>query len=220
LKRLSLGLIASVLLLTPVAFSGCGDEQPAADPDEVIDRAYDDLSEPAAAGQEPAAEVEVASLGFEDQPLQTRTLSVEPDTYASVREAITGAERDQDEGDGRAGLLGLAEDIESEGTEELDGIEVDHVSGSFDVGNLVETLTGAIESGDTLGEGDGLPGVGDLEQLQETLTEATFDLYVATGEGSFERLDLTLSLDDRENALPPTRIRFSLTETAPTEATP
>lgn len=217
------GHLTCVLLLTGAAFAGCGSEDPPADPDEVIDRAYADLSSPAVAGEEPAAEVVVASLGFEDQSLQTRTLSVEPGTYTSVREAITGSaatEAEAVDGEARSGLLGLSESIESEGTEDLDGVEVDHVSGSFDVGNLVDTLTGAIESGDTPGGGDGLPGLGDLEQLQETLTEANFDLYVATGEGSFERLDLTLSLDDRENALPPTRIRFSLTEAAPTEATP
>ena len=53
---------------------------------------------------------------------------------------------------------------------------------------------------------------GRLSQLEESLIEAQFDLYAAADGGPFQQLDLTLSLDDRDNALPPTRIRFSLTE--------
>ena len=221
MKRLSLGLLTCALLFTGAASTGCG-EDPPAEPGQVIERAMDDLSSTGAGARGPSAEVEVASLGFEDQPLQTRILAVNPGTYAAIREAITGPEPDDEAGTGAGeggGLIGLAGDIESQGTEEIDGIEVDHVSGTFDVENLIGSLSGAIESGGVAGDA-GLPGLGDLEQLRETLTEATFDLYAATEDGSFERLDLTLSLDDRENALPPTRIRFSLTETDPTEAAP
>ncbi|MDQ2700342.1 MAG: hypothetical protein M3Y23_03330 [Actinomycetota bacterium] len=211
MKRPSLRLFACVLLFTAVAAPGCGEDEPPSDPDRVIEAALADLSRPAASGVPAGAQVEVTSLGYEDQSLRTRTLSVEPDVYAALKEGIAGR-------GGRSGLLGLAGGIESEGTTDIDGTEVNHVSGEFDVGTLVETLSGAIESGDTPGADAGLPGLGDLERLEETLTEATFDLYADTADDGFERLDLTLSLDDRENALPPTRIRFSLTETDATEA--
>jgi len=220
LKRLSLGLLTCALLFTGAAFAGCG-EDPPANPDQVIERALADLSEPGSESEAVGAEVAVTSLGFEDQSLRTRTLAVEPDVYSAIREAIVGSgPQGGSTGSGPGGLIGLADGVKSEGSEQIDGVEVEHVSGTFDVGKLVGTLSGAIESGDTIGAGAGLPGLGDLEQLRETLTEATFDLYAATGDGSFERLDLTLSLDDRENALPPTRIRFSLTETDVIEATP
>ena len=56
-----------------------------------------------------------------------------------------------------------------------------------------------------------MPGPGELERLGETRTAAGFDLYSAVGDSRLERLDLTLAVDDPDNALPPTRIRFSLT---------
>ena len=82
---------------------------------------------------------------------------------------------------------------------------------------LVDQLESASEQvGDAAAAA--LPGVGELAELREKLVGADFDLYAQSGDGTFEQLDLTLSIDDRENASPPTRIRFSLTESDPEQA--
>jgi len=195
----------TVLFASGALFAaGCGDEPAPADPQQVIETAFPDGN-----GSAPAttsASVEVASIGYQDSVLESRTLAVDPRTYAQVTTAIGGAGGKSD------GLFGLAENVKSVGTEDLDGTEVDHVTGDFNVKKLVGQLESASE-----GVGDAaaaaLPGVGELAELREKLVGATFDLYAQSGDGSFERLDLTLSIDDRENASPPTRIRFSLTET-------
>lgn len=204
MKRLAISLLACSLFLGAGVQSGCGGDEPEpANPNQVLNRAF---AQPAS-GE--GAEVEVASLGLEDQTLKARTLSLNPATYAAIREAIGSPQR---------GLEAVVVDIETEGTEDLDGVEVNHVSGLLDVDGLVDSLIKASDAGAALEEeGAGLPGVGELEQLKETLVEGRFDLFARTDDGGFERLDLTLSLDDRENALPPTRIRFSLTETDPGE---
>ncbi|MBK5232685.1 MAG: hypothetical protein JJE13_06855 [Thermoleophilia bacterium] len=198
----------TVLLAAGALFAaGCGDEEPPADPQQVIETAFPD--EGIAAGATVSATVEVASIGYEDRVLESRTLTVDPETYAEVREAITGA------GGRGEGLFGLAEGIETVGTEDLDGTEVDHVTGDFDVKKLVDQLESASQE---VGAAASLPGVDELDELRDKLVAAQFDLYAQSGDGAFEQLDLTLSIDDRENASPPTRIRFSLTESDPEQA--
>lgn len=208
MKRLTLSLLACSLILLGVVASGCGGDEPrTTDPNEVLNRAFDEVE--AGTAPEVAAEVDVVSLGFEDRPLRSRKLSVNADTYSSIRDAIASPQQ---------GLRSVVTGIESEGTAEIDGVETDHVSGRLDVDQLIKLLTKASADGTELNRGGTeLPGLGELEQLRETLVEGLFDLYADTEDGAFKRLDLTLSLDDRENALPPTRIRFSLTESDPTE---
>lgn len=204
MKRLAISLLACSLILGAGVQSGCGgDDSEPPNPNRVLNQAF---AEPAGGVE---GEIEVASLGLEDQTLKSRRLSLNTGTYSSIREAIASPQ---------AGLEAVVTDLETEGTEDLDGVEVNHVSGRLDVGALVGALVAANESGVGIDEnGDPLPGLGELGQLRETLVDGRFDLFAGTEDGEFEKLDLTLSLDDRENALPPTRIRFSLTESDPSE---
>ncbi len=205
-KRFTIHL--TVILAAAALFAaGCGDETPPADPQQVIETAFPDGG---AAGATESAEVEVASIGFEDRVLESRTLPVDPQTYAELTDAISGA------GGPGEGLFGLAAGIETVGTEDLDGTEVDHVTGDFDVRKLVDQLESASTQVGTAAAS--LPGVGELDELRENLVAAKFDLYAQSESSDFQQLDLTLSIDDRDNASPPTRIRFSLTESDPEEA--
>lgn len=208
MKRLTLSLLTCSLILAGAVASGCGgNDESALDPGDVIDRAFD--AEPATLGFLGGGQVEVTSLGFEDTPLKTRTLAVDADAYGSILDAIASPQK---------GLRSVIKNIMYEGTEEVDGLETDHVSGKLDITGLIDIVKKAQSPGGKLDRSGGqLPGAGQLSGLEETLVDAKFDLYAAEGGGPFERLDLTLSLDDRDNALPPTRIRFSLTESDPTE---
>lgn len=186
---------------------GCGDAEPPANPQQVIATAF-----PRNGGTTvtDSASVEVTSLGFEDRVLESRTLAVDPQTYSDVTDAIAGA------GGRGEGLFGLAGNIETVGTEDFDGIEVDHVTGDFNVKKLVDQLEAA--STRVGAAAASLPGVGELSELRDKLVAAKFDLYAQSEDGTFQQLDLTLSIDDRDNASPPTRIRFSLTSSDPEQA--
>ena len=203
--RSSLALLCATALLT--ALSGCGGGS-TPDPQQVLDTALsrESLLSPPIGD----AEVVVSSLGFEDAVLDSRLLEVDRDTNAEIREALAGSATDFPGEDGDAGLVGLIDDLVAEDSGELDGVEVDRVSGSIDVDGLVgriRPLTGQPGAGDS----ESIPGVGELDQLENTLVAAGFELFAAEDDGSLERFDLILSLDDTENALPPSRIRFSLT---------
>lgn len=202
MKRLAPIALACALALTGAVASGCGEEEKA-DPYEILNGAF--------AGNVPStpASVEVTSLGYEDKPLRTRTVSVGPAQYRAIREAIASPQ---------AGLEMVVGDIETEGTEDVDGVETEHVSGRLKTEELIGALVVALQNGAGVDqEGELLPGLSELDSLKKMLADGDFDFYAEAGDGSFERLDLTLSLDDRDNALPPTRIRFSLTESDPGE---
>jgi hypothetical protein len=54
-------------------------------------------------------------------------------------------------------------------------------------------------------------GVETGKDLKDSLSAADFDLYAGEDDGTIRKLDLVLAFDDPDNALPATRIRFSLT---------
>lgn len=201
-----LPFFAAAILLP---LSGCGSD---AAPEQVLDTALsrDSLLSPPIG----RAQVEVASLGFEDAVLDSRILRIDRDTNRTVREALADSAPGAGSGDPAdredAGLAALIEGLASNGTGELDGVEVERVRGAIDVDRLLERIRPLAE--DPAAEESGsIPGVGELDQLEETLTAADFELFAAEGDGALVRFDLILSLDDPENALPPSRIRFSLT---------
>jgi hypothetical protein len=202
LKRVSPLLILLLLAIAGPLGVGCGsDDSP--DPESVVESTLGPGSPGADGGG--TARITVESLGFEDSVLDSRTVPVPADAYAAIRRAL--ADR------GRAGLASLFRDLSSEGSAEVEGVESDHVSGSIDVGQLVRRLSRFDRSGagaDAAAAG-AVPALDDLERLEQTVTEAGFDLFSSTGDHRLVRLDLTLAIDDPDNALPPTRIRFSLT---------
>jgi hypothetical protein len=184
--------------------AGCGDDD-SPDPESVV-RSTLNPSSPSA-GADADARVVVESLGFGDRVLDSRTVPVDAGEYEALRRALSVR--------GEGGLASLLRDLSWEGTEQLDGVSTDHVAGSIDVEGLVRKL-GRLDASGAAPAG-ALPGLSDLQRLEKSLVGAGFDLYSATGDRRLERLDLTLAVDDPDNALPPTRIRFSLTVDRPSE---
>ena len=201
LERLRIPLAVSILLALLLAASGCGESDP--DPDTVLDRALtrQNLSDFGVGPDGPVSGVvSVQALGYEDRVLNQRQVEAEPAVMSGIRDAL---------GSG-TGLRGLVDNLEYVGSTEVSGDETEHVSGDLDVSGLASALE------DAGGGGVGaLAGVEAGTDLEETLSSADFDLYAGTGDGVIRRLDLTLALDDPGNALPPTRIRFSLTPESP-----
>lgn len=83
-------------------------------------------------------------------------------------------------------------DLTNEGTEDLDGTEVVHVAGSADVPKLVADLNDVAQQ---TGQEQQLDPA-TLKQLEDTVTDATIDVYAATDDDSLRRLDVGLTLAD------------------------
>ncbi|MCB0862588.1 MAG: hypothetical protein KDB66_05165 [Solirubrobacterales bacterium] len=197
MERLRFPLLAMLLLAIPVALPGCGGNDP--DPATVLDRALtrENLSAFGNGPEGPAGGVvKVQALGYEDRVLDEREVAARASVMSDIREAL-GAD---------SGLRGLVDDLQYDGTEAVAGVATSHVSGDLDVAGLAKAL-------DQAGGGDvgAIAGVDTGKNLEDSLVAADFDLYAGEEDGTIRRLDLTLALDDPDNALPPTRIRFSLT---------
>ncbi len=203
-----------------VSLFGCGSGSDP-DPQQVLDTALSRqslLTPPAG-----PAEVEVASLGFGDAVLDRRLLRIDAATNRTVREALAGSAGSGTEGGpGGAGGRGLAVvigDLSAGDSTELNGVEVDSVTGSIDVSGLIDRIRPLAEDPGARGSAD-IPGIGELDQLEQSLVAADFQLFARADDGALERFDLILSLDDPGNSLPPSRIRFSLTDGPPNSGSP
>jgi hypothetical protein len=128
---------------------------------------------------------------------------VDEATYSSFSDAYRQSfEAQRDEGeDGSAVLSQLGvdpsqwlSDVTNEGTVDIEGTETVHISGSADVAQIVADARRLAEAG---GQAAGLPP-GELENLQESVRDATVDVYTGADDNILRRLDLTLELDDSE----------------------
>ncbi len=203
LKRLRITFAMTMLLAVALSLAGCGDDAP--DPGDVLDRALtrENLSSFGNGPDGPAGGVvAVQALGAEDRVLEEREVPASPAVMTDIRDAL-GADN---------GLRGMVRNLEYEGTEQVISVETSHVSGGLEVEDLAQALEDA--AGD---EVSGLAGIENDTGLENSLTAATFDLYSGKEDGTIRRLDLTLAFDDPGNALPATRIRFSLTPESPNQ---
>ena len=108
------------------------------------------------------------------------------------------AQLQQDQGDGGGSLSSFGvdpatwlADVTNEGVEDVDGAEAVHVSGSGDIEKIVADL-GKIASQ----SGQGQVDTASLKQLQDSVTNATVDVYANTGDGTLRKLDLTVDVAD------------------------
>jgi len=81
-------------------------------------------------------------------------------------------------------------DLTNEGTEDLDGTEVVHVSGAADVPKLVADLEKIAQQ---TGQASQLDDAG-LQEVQDSITDATIDVYASTDDGTLRQLDLSLGI--------------------------
>lgn len=212
--RSSLLVLCTVAVLVPLPGCGAGSDP---DPQQLLDTALSRKS--LLAAPVGPAEVEVASLGFEDAVLKRQLLKIDADTNRTVREALAGSTAGGTGDGAERGLAGLIDDLSTGNETEVDGVKVESVTGSIDVAGLIDRIRPLAESPGARDSAD-IPGIGELDQLEKSLVAADFELFANTGDGSLERFDLILSLDDPDNALPPSRIRFSLTDAQPDGGSP
>ena len=197
LERTRIPLVLVLVLAFSLVMQACGSSDP--DPATILDRALtrEHLSSFGnGSGGPTGGIVSVEALGYEDRVLDERKVAADPQVMSDIRSAL-GSD---------SGLRGLVGDLRYDGTEEVSGFGTDHISGELDVAGLARALEAA--GGGEVGQ---IAGVKTGSSLEDSLVSADFDLYAGQQDGDIRRLDLTLALDDPDNALPPARIRFSLT---------
>ena len=82
--------------------------------------------------------------------------------------------------------------LTNEGTEDLDGTEVVHVSGTADVPKLIADLNDVAEQ---TGQATDLDAT-TLKQLEDTVTDATIDVYATEDGYSLRKIEIGLTLAD------------------------
>ena len=82
--------------------------------------------------------------------------------------------------------------LTNEGTEDLDGTEVVHVSGSADVPKLVADLNDVAQQTGQATDVD----ASTLKQLEDTVTDATIDVYATEDDYSLRKIEVGLTLAD------------------------
>lgn len=134
-----------------------------------------------------------AWVGFQGAEYQ-----LDDSTFQALEAAYeqSAAERD-DRPQGSLAQFGIdprdwVTDLTNEGTEDLDGDEVVHVSGTADVTKLVSDLNDVAqqtEQATALGDAD-------LDALARTVDAATIDVYATSGEHALRQIDVGLVLAD------------------------
>ncbi|MCL4287422.1 MAG: hypothetical protein KJ006_07235 [Thermoleophilia bacterium] len=134
-----------------------------------------------------------AWVGFEDAEYQ-----LDDATFRELEAAYEQSAAEREDGpQGSLEQLGIdprdwVTDLANEGTEDLDGDEVVHVSGTADVPKLVSDLSDVARR---TGQATALDDA-DLDLLAGTVGAATIDVYATSGEHALRQIDVGLKLAD------------------------
>jgi|SRR5215210_429902 len=167
------------------------------------------------------------SIGFEGGAISTGdaayvdyggdTYELGPDLFGYLEQAYEqGQAQQRQQQTSTAGLDQLKAsltNLENEGTEDVEGTESVHVSGELDVRKLVKEISPLLQQASQLGLGGGaaLPSESDLQQLQELVKSATFDVYSGVDDDILRRLAFDMELQDPTGGGGSANITFDLT---------
>lgn len=128
---------------------------------------------------------------YQDQAyeLDEATFSRVVDSYAKSSEL----QDDESEG-GSLSQFGVdpqdwLTDVTNEGTEDVDGTETVHVSGTGDISKIVKDLDSVASQ-----SGQEQLGGSQLSQLEDSISNAQVDVYAATDDGSLRRIDIAVDV--------------------------
>jgi hypothetical protein len=121
-------------------------------------------------------------------------------TFGFVEQIIQSAslQQDDEQADDVPGIRSFLTDVTNEGTEDVEGTETVHVSGAVDIEKLIDTLRPFAERAGQLGLGatSQVPSPAELDQLNEQVQSATFDVYSGTDDDLLRRLVIDLRLQE------------------------
>lgn len=132
-------------------------------------------------------------VNYQDQSYQ-----LDQETFARVKDSYaksaTLREDESESDDGSLSQFGIdpqdwLTDVSNEGTEDIDGTETVHISGSGDIKRIVSDLDAVARRG-----GQEQLGGSEIDQLESSVEDAEVDVYAATDDGSLRRIDVALDL--------------------------
>jgi hypothetical protein len=84
-------------------------------------------------------------------------------------------------------------DLSNDGTEDIDGAETDHISGSVNVETMINDL---IALGSAVPQASSqVPSEEEIQQVTDAISEASFDLYSGTDDRILRGLDFNIEVD-------------------------
>lgn len=89
---------------------------------------------------------------------------------------------------------GWLTDLSSEGTEDIEGTDSDHISGSLNVDAMLQDLV-SLGSSLPQASSSGIPSDAQVQQIADAVSEASFDLYSTTDDHILDGLDFNLAID-------------------------
>jgi len=136
-----------------------------------------------------------AYITYNDTPYQLDDATFE--TLAGAYEQSSQLQEAEAEESGSLSALGIdprtwLSELSNEGTEDIDGDEVVHVTGAADVSKILADLGSVAEETGQLSPADAR----GLEQLEQAVTGATIDVYANTEDETLRQLDIGLDIDD------------------------
>jgi len=89
-------------------------------------------------------------------------------------------------------LSGWFTNLTNEGTEDLDGASVVHVSGDVDISQMLGDLVGIAQS---VPGAEGQVDQAQVDQVSEAISDASFDIYSGEDDNILRKLDVNVSVD-------------------------
>jgi len=123
---------------------------------------------------------------------------VDQQTFSYLSQAYAQGQTQQSSQGDLSAFKDVLTNVTNEGTEDVEGTESVHVSGDVDVSKLVTAIKPLAAQAQSLGSlsGGSVPTPQELDQVQQLVKSATFDVYSGQDDHLLRRLDATIDLDD------------------------
>lgn len=131
-------------------------------------------------------------IDYDDQAYQ-----LDDQAFAQVKDSYAQSSQlqDDEEEDSSFSQFGVdpqtwLTDVSNEGTTDIDGTETVHVTGKGDIAKIISDLDSVAEKS---GQGDQLDPA-QLQQLEDSVSDAVVDVYADTDDGTLRELDVTVDV--------------------------
>lgn len=143
------------------------------------------------------------------------------DRFATQFTQLQQQSEQQNQDGNLLGSLGIdptnwVSDLENEGTEDVEGTETIHISGTADTPKLIEDIKQIAENAPQAAEQVTPDQLSQLDQLTEIVSSAEFDFFTGEEDDILRKLEANIELDppDSEGAPESVNVDFSVTLSA------
>jgi hypothetical protein len=123
---------------------------------------------------------------------------LDPTTYGFIKQALLSSQQQsQQQKSSLSAFKDVLTNLKNEGTTDVAGQTSIHITGTVDVGKLVDALTPLVSKAQALGAaGSNVPSAAQLQQIKSLVKSATFDVYSDESSHLLTRLSGSLDLED------------------------